>query len=149
MEKLTNRLLSWASVIDEKTVEQALTSSRMPFIHPHLALMPDAHLGKGATVGSVIPTLGAIMPAAVGVDIGCGMIAVRTQFTRAQLLSKDLKTLREQIERAIPLSAGRDNRKVVATAEPRVSELEDLAARKDVDPARYAGHWRNQLGSLG
>ncbi|PZU47545.1 MAG: RNA-splicing ligase RtcB [Microbacterium sp.] len=149
MEKLTNRLLSWASVIDEKTVEQALTSSRMPFIHPHLALMPDAHLGKGATVGSVIPTLGAIMPAAVGVDIGCGMIAVRTQFTRAQLLSKDLKTLREQIERAIPLSAGRDNRKVVATAEPRVSELEDLAARKDFDPARYAGHWRNQLGSLG
>ncbi|MBN9185776.1 MAG: RtcB family protein, partial [Microbacterium sp.] len=76
MERLTGRLLSWASLIDEKTVEQARTSSRMPFIHPHLALMPDAHLGKGATVGSVIPTLGAIMPAAVGVDIGCGMIAV-------------------------------------------------------------------------
>jgi len=57
MEKLSNRLMSWASIIDEKTVEQARTSSRMPFIHPHLALMPDAHLGKGATVGSVIPTL--------------------------------------------------------------------------------------------
>ena len=56
-----------------------MTTATMPFIYPHLALMPDAHLGKGATVGSVIPTLGAIIPAAVGVDIGCGMIAVRTQ----------------------------------------------------------------------
>ncbi|MDT3315614.1 RtcB family protein [Microbacterium sp. KSW4-11] len=149
MEKLSNRLLSWASIIDEKTVEQARTSSRMPFIHPHLALMPDAHLGKGATVGSVIPTLGAIMPAAVGVDIGCGMIAVRTQFTKAQLVERDLASLREQIERAIPLSAGRDNRKIVATAEPRVAELEELAAENGFDPASYAGHWRNQLGSLG
>lgn len=149
MEKLTNRLLSWASLIDEKTVEQARTSSRMPFIYPHLALMPDAHLGKGATVGSVIPTLGAIMPAAVGVDIGCGMIAVRTQFTKAQLLARDLVALREQIERAIPLSAGRDNRTIVATAEPRVAELEELAAAKKFDPARCAGRWRNQLGSLG
>lgn len=149
MEKLTNRLVSWASILDEKTVEQARTSSRMPFIYPHLALMPDAHLGKGATVGSVIPTLGAIMPAAVGVDIGCGMIAVRTQFTKAQLLTRDLGALREQIERAIPLSAGRDNRKIVATAQPRIAELEELAAAKEFDPARHAGTWRHQLGSLG
>lgn len=53
--------------------------SEHAFIYPHLALMPDAHLGKDATVGSVIPTVGAIIPAAVGVDIGCGMIAVRTR----------------------------------------------------------------------
>jgi len=149
MERLTDRLLSWASLIDDKTVEQARTSSRMPFIHPHLALMPDAHLGKGATVGSVIPTLGAIMPAAVGVDIGCGMIAVRTQFTKDELVARDLTQLREQIERAIPLSAGRDNRKVVATAGPRVAELEELAGKAEFDPARYAAHWRLQLGSLG
>ncbi|WP_100812014.1 MULTISPECIES: RtcB family protein [unclassified Microbacterium] len=149
MERLTNRLLSWASLIDEKTIEQARTSSRMPFIYPHLALMPDAHLGLGATVGSVIPTLGAIMPAAVGVDIGCGMIAVKTAFTRGDLAGRDLVELREQIERAIPLSAGRDNRKIVATAEPRVAELEDLAAKAGFDPASYAGRWRNQLGSLG
>ncbi|MDN6380307.1 MAG: RtcB family protein, partial [Brevibacterium aurantiacum] len=76
MEKLSRRLSSWASLLDEKTLEQAHTTARMPFIYPHVALMPDAHLGKGATVGSVIPTLGAIIPAAVGVDIGCGMIAV-------------------------------------------------------------------------
>ncbi|CAL4858958.1 RtcB family protein [Microbacterium sp. MM2322] len=149
MEKLSNRLMSWASIIDEKTVEQARTSSRMPFIYPHLALMPDAHLGKGATVGSVIPTLGAIMPAAVGVDIGCGMIAVRTQFTKTQLVEHDLTALRQQIERAVPLSAGHANRKIVATAEPRVAELEELAAKTGFDPASYAGHWRLQLGSLG
>jgi tRNA-splicing ligase RtcB len=148
MEKLSTRLLSWASLLDEQTVAQAHTSSRMPFIYPHLALMPDAHLGKGATVGSVIPTLGAIMPAAVGVDIGCGMIAVRTQFARAQLPG-DLAPLREQIERAIPLSAGHYNRKVVATAEPRIAELEALAEKAQFDPAAYAGNWRQQLGSLG
>ncbi|MFD8769608.1 RtcB family protein [Microbacterium oxydans] len=149
MERLSARLLSWASLIDEKTLAQAHTTARMPFIHPHLALMPDAHLGKGATVGSVIPTLGAIIPAAVGVDIGCGMIAVRTQFTRSDLDGRELAELREQIERAIPLSAGRYNRKVVATAEPRIAELEQLAEKNGFDPAQYAGNWRLQLGTLG
>jgi tRNA-splicing ligase RtcB len=149
MQKLNERLVSWASLIDDKTIEQASTSSRMPFIYPHLALMPDAHLGLGATVGSVIPTRGAIMPAAVGVDIGCGMIAVKTQFAATDLAGRDLAELRQQIERAIPLSAGRDNRKIVATAEPRIAALEALAETADFDPTSYAGHWRNQLGSLG
>jgi len=149
MERLSARLLSWASLIDEKTLAQAHTTARMPFIHPHLALMPDAHLGKGATVGSVIPTLGAIIPAAVGVDIGCGMIAVRTQFTRGDLEGRELAELREQIERAIPLSAGRYNHKVVSTAEPRIAELEHLAEKNGFDPAQYAGNWRLQLGTLG
>ena len=149
MERLSARLLSWASLIDEKTLDQAHTTARMPFIHPHLALMPDAHLGKGATVGSVIPTLGAIIPAAVGVDIGCGMIAVRTQFTRSDFEGRALAELREQIERAIPLSAGRYNNKVVATAEPRIVELEELAEKNGFDPEKYAGNWRLQLGTLG
>ncbi|WP_337002927.1 MULTISPECIES: RtcB family protein [unclassified Microbacterium] len=149
MERLSARLLSWASLIDEKTLAQAHTTARMPFIHPHLALMPDAHLGKGATVGSVIPTLGAIIPAAVGVDIGCGMIAVRTQFTKGDLDGRDLADLRGQIERAIPLSAGRYNRKVVTTAEPRIAALEALAEKNGFDPAQYAGNWRLQLGTLG
>ena len=83
MRQVTPRLMNWASILEDATREQAQRTSEMPFIYPHLALMPDAHLGKGATVGSVIPTLGAIIPAAVGVDIGCGMIAVRTQFTAA------------------------------------------------------------------
>lgn len=149
MKKLGNTLISWASLIDEKTLAQAHTTATMPFIYPHLALMPDAHLGKGATVGSVIPTLGAIIPAAVGVDIGCGMIAVRTQFTREQLLDADLGELRAQIERAVPTSAGQYNRKIVATAAPRIAELEERAEYAQFDPATYAGHWRKQLGSLG
>ncbi|WP_062465697.1 RtcB family protein [Demequina maris] len=150
MEKLNARLLNWASILDPQTKEQALTTSTMPFIYPHLALMPDAHLGLGATVGSVIPTLGAIMPAAVGVDIGCGMIAVATQLARADLEGKDLAELRQQIERAIPLSAGARNRKLRDSAAARVSALEEAATPEQ--RARFDGlmrHWRLQLGSLG
>ena len=155
MEKITERLLSWASDIEPNTLEQARTASTMPFIYPHLALMPDAHLGRGATVGSVIPTLGAIMPAAVGVDIGCGMIAVKTQWTAdsvAELVEargRSLKDLREQIERAIPLSAGGANNKIVATAEPRIAELTARAEAIGLEPSRYAQRWEAQLGSLG
>ena len=150
METITNRLLSWASILGDNALEQARTSSGMPFIYPHLALMPDAHLGLGATVGSVIPTLGAIMPAAVGVDIGCGMIAVKTQWTAADVTANgSLKSLREQIERAIPLSAGGRNNKIVATAEPRVAELQSMADEIGFDPATYAKAWKLQLGSLG
>src|SRR3954454_323370 len=96
MEQISKRLMNWASVLEDKTREQAVLTSQMPFIHPHLALMPDAHLGKGATVGSVIPTLGAIIPAAVGVDIGCGMMAVRTRHHRADLPA-DLRSLHSAI----------------------------------------------------
>jgi len=150
MEKITNRLLSWASILGDNAREQALTSSSMPFIYPHLALMPDAHLGLGATVGSVIPTLGAIMPAAVGVDIGCGMIAVKTQWTAADVAARgSLKDLREQIERAIPLSAGGKNNKIVASAEPRVAELERMADDIGLDPSSFAKAWKLQLGTLG
>ena len=148
MKKINDRLLSWASILDEKAETQARTTATMPFIYPHLALMPDAHLGLGATVGSVIPTLRAVIPAAVGVDIGCGMIAVRTQFTRSEL-GDDLRELREQIERAIPTSAGAHNRKIVATAEPRIRELEALAEAAGFDPEAYVGNWRLQLGTLG
>lgn len=151
MEKISNRLLNWASLLEDNTRDQAVTTSRMPFIHPHLALMPDAHLGLGATVGSVIPTLGAVMPAAVGVDIGCGMIAVRTQFTRDDVTAATapLSALREAIERAIPLSAGGKNNRVVATAQPRVDELTRMADDIGFDPADYVKDWERQLGSLG
>ena len=120
MEKINARLLNWASILEETTREQAERTAQMPFIHPHLALMPDAHLGMGATVGSVIPTDGAIIPAAVGVDIGCGMIAVRTQFTADDVAGRPLDVLHGQISRSIPLSAGRYNKSVRETAQPRV-----------------------------
>ncbi|QDW30689.1 RtcB family protein [Arthrobacter sp. KBS0702] len=148
MEAINSRLISWASILDDETRRQALATATLPIIYPHLALMPDAHLGKGATVGSVIPTVGAIIPAAVGVDIGCGMIAVRTQFLRTDL-PRDLLRLREGIERAIPLSAGHFNRRISATAGPRLAELRRMAAKAGFDPARYAANWELQLGSLG
>ncbi|WP_369134100.1 RtcB family protein [Modestobacter sp. I12A-02662] len=147
MERISDRLLSWASILEPATREQAERTAALPFIHPHLALMPDAHLGKGATVGSVIPTVGAIIPAAVGVDIGCGMMAVRTQFDAADLTGRDLDTLHAQISRAVPLSAGRYNKKVQPTAEPRVAELRGMPGAAQADGA--AANWPLQLGSLG
>lgn len=147
---VSKRLINWASILEENTREQAVRTSEMPFIYPHLALMPDAHLGKGATVGSVIPTLGAIIPAAVGVDIGCGMIAVRTQWTEdAVRASGSLTTLRKAIEQVIPLSAGRYNRELTQTAAERVAALRDSAADAGFDPADYSPNWALQLGSLG
>ena len=142
----TNRLANFASILEDTTLAQAQRTASMPFVRPHLALMPDAHLGKGATVGSVIPTVGAIIPAAVGVDIGCGMMAVRTQFSRADLTG-ELTDLHAAISAAVPLSAGRYNASVAATAEARVAELEAL---EGIDQAQAAApQWRLQLGSLG
>jgi tRNA-splicing ligase RtcB (3'-phosphate/5'-hydroxy nucleic acid ligase) len=147
--RVTDKLWSWASIAEENTMAQARTASEMPFVRPYLALMPDAHLGKGATVGSVIPTVGAIMPAAVGVDIGCGMIALLTQFTREQVAERGtLATLRGAIERSIPLSAGHYNTSISATATARIAHLEAIAPR---DYTQTAGRrdWRLQLGTLG
>src|SRR5579864_2241935 len=151
MEKIGNRLFNWASILEPNTREQGERTASMPFIYPHLALMPDAHLGKGATVGSVIPTLGAIIPAAVGVDIGCGMIAVRTELGHADLAatSKPLSVLREAIERAIPLSAGVYNQAIRddAGTKARITELEDLDGADSAEA--IAPNWRLQLGTLG
>jgi tRNA-splicing ligase RtcB len=150
VEKLNSRLLNWASILDPQTKEQAITTSSMPFIYPHVALMPDAHLGLGATVGSVIPTLGAIIPAAVGVDIGCGMIAVLTQFTKEDLAGHNLGELREQIERAIPLSAGGRNNKIRDTAAARIAALEAATVPGQLERIdKLSPSWRKQLGSLG
>lgn len=148
MEQIAKGLFSWASILEPGTRAQAENTASMPFIWPHLALMPDAHLGKGATVGSVIPTLGAIMPAAVGVDIGCGMIAVRTELTSDHLGDKPLSQLREAIERAVPLSAGKYND---AVRHDRTRErIADLEARDGADSAEaIAPNWRLQLGTLG
>lgn len=148
-EHLDQKLVNYASILEDKTREQAIRTSQMPFIYPYLALMPDAHLGKGATVGSVIPTLGAIVPAAVGVDIGCGMDAVLTQFTAADLPAS-LERMRLQIEAQIPLSPGNYNNGLTDSARERVRRLDSLAAYAyDFSPERYAQNWRDQLGSLG
>src|SRR3954462_11732727 len=125
MQQINKRLMSWASILADNTRDQAVTASGMPFIHPHIALMPDAHVGKGATVGSVIPTLGAIIPAAVGVDIGCGMIAGRRESVVSDLPMHRRSALRAAIESAVPLSAGKYNTKVSrAHTRARITDLE-------------------------
>ncbi|HTT00030.1 MAG TPA: RtcB family protein [Streptosporangiaceae bacterium] len=149
MERLSEKLLSWASILEDGARRQAERTAAMPFIYPHLALMPDAHLGRGATVGSVIPTLSAIIPAAVGVDIGCGMIAARTRFTAADVAARgDLAALRTAIERAIPLSAGRYN--ATLADDQTAARVADLERHDGAGSAeQIAPNWRLQLGSLG
>ena len=87
--------------VEPEARQQLLDTAKMPFIFKHLAVMPDVHLGKGSTIGSVIPTRGAIIPAAVGVDIGCGMMAVRTSLVAGDL-PENLYGIRSAIERAVP-----------------------------------------------
>ncbi|MCR5893938.1 RtcB family protein, partial [Burkholderia sp. HAN2018] len=87
--------------VEDEARAQLRNTAQMPFIFRHVAVMPDVHLGKGSTIGSVIPTKGAIIPAAVGVDIGCGMMAARTTLTAADL-PDSLAGLRSAIERAVP-----------------------------------------------
>lgn len=87
--------------VEESAKQQLRNIAGLPFIHKHVAVMPDVHFGKGATVGSVIATKGAIIPAAVGVDIGCGMMAVRTTLF-ARDLPDSLFNIRCDIERAVP-----------------------------------------------
>src|SRR5215212_10381284 len=87
--------------VDDKAREQLSRAAKMPFIFKHVAAMPDVHVGIGATVGSVIPTKGAVIPAAVGVDIGCGMMAVQTSLTASDL-PESLTKIRTRIERAVP-----------------------------------------------
>ncbi|RKG37334.1 RtcB family protein [Acinetobacter rongchengensis] len=97
--------------VDEKSKDQLLKTAQMPFIYKWMAVMPDVHVGIGATIGSVIPTKGAIIPAAVGVDIGCGMMAARTSLTASDL-PDNLHALRTELERLIPhgMTKGRGRR---------------------------------------
>src|SRR5688572_25398622 len=109
--------LPWDS-IEPEAQQQIANTAKMPFVFRHVAVMPDCHYGKGATVGTVLATTGAIIPAAVGVDIGCGMIAVRTPLKRADI--PDPAAVRVRIERRIPMSAGNNNRSLSDSAARRV-----------------------------
>jgi tRNA-splicing ligase RtcB len=108
------KLLSWASDLDPAAAKQAERTARLPFVDGHVALMPDAHVGIGATVGSVIPTRDAIIPAAVGVDIGCGMVAVETDLVAADL-PDSLDALMPLVARRIPAGVGKGHEHAVAT----------------------------------
>ncbi|MFT4542946.1 MAG: tRNA-splicing ligase RtcB [Planctomycetota bacterium] len=113
--------------IADNAMEQLRNAARLPIVHSHVAVMPDVHWGMGATIGSVIPTIGAVVPAAVGVDIGCGMCAVRTSLVASDL-PDNLKGMRKMIEQAVPhgRTAGRSKR--------------DKGSWSEV-PKRVAGLW--------
>lgn len=144
-----NHVVNFASHLEDAALKQAEATATMPFIYPHVALMPDAHFGLGSSVGTVFGTKGAIIPAAVGVDIGCGMIGVCTNYTASDLEGRDLVTLRDYIERVIPLSPGNYNSTTLKeTAKVKVAELEELAERDGVDLS-HSPTWKRQLGSLG
>jgi tRNA-splicing ligase RtcB len=112
---INDRLVSWASEIDDVTIRQAERTARLNIIYDHVALMPDAHLGIGATVGSVIPTEGAIIPSAIGVDIGCGMAAIELNVTENQL-PDSLEPLLDRIEQKIPAGVGKGHENYSAAA---------------------------------
>src|SRR5688500_3721477 len=130
--------LPW-NTIEPEAQQQIVNTSRMPFVFKHVAVMPDCHYGKGATVGTVLATDGAIIPAAVGVDIGCGMIAVRTALKRSDIPS--VAAVRNGIERRIPMSAGKNNPTLTPTVADRVRTLEQLAKDSKATPDQYDKKW--------
>lgn len=152
MYKINEKIITFLppETIEPEAMVQIENISKMPFLYKHVAVMPDCHCGKGATVGTVIATKGAIIPAAVGVDIGCGMIAVKTNLKKEQL--GDLAKIRASIERSIPMSAGKFNNKITESAQSRIEVLEALSW-SDNDTKNYydkfSKNWRESLGTLG
>ena len=123
---------AWVQGVDlaDNARQQLQNTARLPFIHSHVAVMPDVHYGLGATIGSVIPTVGAIVPAAVGVDIGCGMCAVRTSLTASDL-PDNLRGMRKLIEQAVPHGRSSGRRR-------------DHGSWHEI-PTRVANLWREHL----
>ena len=146
MHRLNEKAVLFAppATIEPEALKQIENTASMPFVFKHVAVMPDCHYGKGATVGTVLATKGSIVPAAVGVDIGCGMIAVKTLLQREQIT--DPAAIRHGIERRIPMSAGNNNRSLSDSAARRVKELERIATR---DYNAIDKSWQLQLGTLG
>jgi len=115
----------WTDDYDERSKEQLSNIASLPFIHHHVAAMPDVHLGIGATIGSVIATHKAIIPAAVGVDIGCGMVACRLSITANDIEEKSLRKVFDQISRDVPVGRAqhRDDRVLADAAKPFEARL--------------------------
>ena len=141
---INDKLISWASDIDPGTIRQAEKTARLAIVEGHVALMPDAHVGIGATVGSVIPTKSAVIPAAVGVDIGCGMIATELDVTEDQL-PDSLEPLLSRIERAIPAGVGRGHERIARRVDRWMAEHQPATELRSEQKAKAA----KQFGSLG
>lgn len=139
--------------IDHDSIEQLSKMAQLPFIHSHIAVMPDVHVGKGATVGSVIPTKHAIIPAAVGVDIGCGMNAIRLNL-KAHQLPDNLSPLRHAIERKVPVGFNmhKQVKAKASTLTPLEKRLQPILLKHSglVRMLRqFDATWQKQLGTLG
>ena len=148
---------AWTSDIDPEAMQQLLNVASLPIVFGHVAAMPDVHAGIGATVGSVIPTRGAIIPAAVGVDIGCGMNAVRLALTAADL-PESLRRIRSAIEAAIPVGFEQhEASRIRGSAQARQARALDQRLDRIVGKhpslakmqKRFNETWICQLGTLG
>ena len=126
------KMLTRGVPVDDKARAQLAKAAAMPFIFKHVAAMPDVHVGIGATVGSVIPTKGAVIPAAVGVDIGCGMMAARTSLVASDL-PDNLEGIRAAIEAAVPhgRSVGHGKRDTGSWGEPPIDILDAWSTISD------------------
>jgi tRNA-splicing ligase RtcB len=143
----------WTDELDAYARAQLVNVSKLPFIHHHVAAMPDVHGGIGATIGSVIATHKAIIPAAVGVDIGCGMAAVRTSLRANDIDEKSLKKVFDQISRDVPVGRAqhKDERALTEAARPFDAQLSAMT-RKHPKLLKAFGrfsNWVNQMGTLG
>ena len=146
-------ILAWTEgvEVEQSALTQLRNTSKMPFIFKHLAVMPDVHFGKGSTVGSVIPTIKAIIPAAAGVDLGCGIDAIKLSLN-ANHLPGNLKLIRDAIENAIPLENREQTWKEIPQNIVTVwnnSLDKRFAAIIKKHPKIEKGNTLNQIGSLG
>lgn len=143
----------WTDDINEKARQQLANIATLPFIHNHVAAMPDVHLGKGATIGSVIATDNAIIPAAVGVDIGCGMVAARLSLTASDLDERSLQRVFDQISRDVPVGFAQhpDDRVLADAARPFKKGLDAIIQRHPQVMKRMGrrSRWTHQMGTLG
>jgi tRNA-splicing ligase RtcB len=143
----------WTDDIDDASRHQLANIAALPIVHHHVAAMPDVHLGIGATIGSVIATRGAIIPAAVGVDIGCGMVACRLSLDARQLDERALQRIFDQISRDVPVGRAQhaDDRAPVMAARPFEARLKALTKRHPQLLKSFGkfSKWVNQIGTLG
>ena len=142
----------WTEDVTPDAMRQLEQVARLPFVHSHVAAMPDVHAGIGSTIGSVIPTRGAIVPAAVGVDIGCGMIAARLSID-ANALPDSLGAVRSEIEARVPVGFGmHDERNVRTSGVARLKSGYDALTGRVPALATMMKHrdgWQRQIGTLG
>ncbi|MDR1529592.1 MAG: RtcB family protein [Burkholderiales bacterium] len=147
----------WTDEIEPEAIQQLLNVANLPIVYQHIAAMPDVHMGIGAAIGSVIATRAAIIPAAVGVDIGCGMNATRLSLI-ADELPDNLSTLRDAIEKVVPVGFAQHDfdearsdthMRVVRLLDTRLDTIVGKHPELTKMQRQFANTWRAQLGTLG